>query len=180
MSLLQKVDLLGFQVLIAEDDFIAAMDVADTIEACGGNVSGPVAAADDGVALLRRSRPHMALLDMQLEDGFVTPLATILRQLEVPFGLVTAYRGKELDKPPLQGAPRLSKPYLASDLVRLIRILREDVVRRRAHVIWEREGHPNGRAEQHWLAAERELGGRSGRSPTAGGLPGHTLYQAAL
>lgn len=180
MSLLQETDLRGLWVLIAEDDFIPAMDVADMIEACGGNVLGPVAAADDGVALVRCNRPHMALLDMQLEDGLVTPIAAVLQTLEVPFGLVTGYRGQELKQPPLQGAPRLTKPYSASDLARLVRVLRDEVVRRRAHVIWERQGRPDGQAEGHWLAAERELRGRDGRSSTPGGSPGHAVYQAGI
>ena len=36
---------------------------------------------------------------------------------------------------------------------------REDAVRERAYFIWEREGRPEGRARDHWLAAcveERE------------------------
>jgi hypothetical protein len=31
-------------------------------------------------------------------------------------------------------------------------------IRERAHEIWEREGRPDGRAEEHWSQAERELG----------------------
>jgi hypothetical protein len=34
---------------------------------------------------------------------------------------------------------------------------REDEVRARAHAIWEREGRPEGGAEQHWAQAEEEL-----------------------
>jgi hypothetical protein len=30
-------------------------------------------------------------------------------------------------------------------------------IRRRAHEIWEREGRPEGRAEAHWMRAEREV-----------------------
>jgi hypothetical protein len=30
-------------------------------------------------------------------------------------------------------------------------------VRERAYAIWEREGHPEGQAEQHWYAAEEEV-----------------------
>jgi Protein of unknown function (DUF2934) len=33
----------------------------------------------------------------------------------------------------------------------------EQEVRERAYAIWEREGHPEGRAEQFWLMAEQEL-----------------------
>lgn len=33
----------------------------------------------------------------------------------------------------------------------------EERVRRRAHAIWEREGCPAGRAEEHWAAAREEI-----------------------
>ena len=93
-----KVNLSGLRVLIAEDDVLAALDVAESMEAFGGEVLGPVAGAAEGIALLRRIRPHMAFLDVQLRDGFVTPLATALEQLEVPYALVSGYRGEELEK----------------------------------------------------------------------------------
>ena len=37
---------------------------------------------------------------------------------------------------------------------------RGQTVRERAYAIWEREGRPEGRAEQHWRMAEQELGVR--------------------
>ena len=33
----------------------------------------------------------------------------------------------------------------------------EQSIRQRAHEIWEKLGRPNGHADQHWLAAEREI-----------------------
>lgn len=33
----------------------------------------------------------------------------------------------------------------------------EDVIRRRAYEIWEREGRPEGRADAHWNMAREEL-----------------------
>ena len=33
----------------------------------------------------------------------------------------------------------------------------EDNIRKRANMIWEREGRPEGRAEEHWLRAKAEL-----------------------
>jgi hypothetical protein len=32
-----------------------------------------------------------------------------------------------------------------------------DTIRERAYRIWEREGRPAGRAEQHWAQAEHEI-----------------------
>ena len=33
----------------------------------------------------------------------------------------------------------------------------EDRIQRRAHEIWEREGRPEGRHEEHWAQARREI-----------------------
>jgi DNA-binding LytR/AlgR family response regulator len=158
----EQVDLGGLRVLIAEDEFFAALELAERIEGFGGEVIGSVAAAVDGMAVLDRERPDMAFLDVQLRDGFVTPLAAALQGLGIPFVLVTGYLGEELEDPALCQAPRLAKPYAASNLARIARLLRDEVVRRRAHALWEREGRPEGRAERHWQAAEKELRARSG------------------
>lgn len=34
---------------------------------------------------------------------------------------------------------------------------REDRIRARAHEIWQREGSPKGREDDHWREAEQEL-----------------------
>jgi hypothetical protein len=49
----------------------------------------------------------------------------------------------------------------------------ETRVRERAYAIWEREGRPEGGAEQHWAQAEEELraeegAGAGGPASTAG------------
>lgn len=51
-----------------------------------------------------------ALLDVQLLNGMITPVAERLLALEIPFVLVSAYTGPELDKPVLVKAPRVDKP----------------------------------------------------------------------
>jgi len=33
----------------------------------------------------------------------------------------------------------------------------EELIRQRAHAIWEREGHPHGRHEEHWQTAAAEI-----------------------
>lgn len=35
---------------------------------------------------------------------------------------------------------------------------RHEQIRKRAHAIWEQEGRPHGREQEHWERAERELG----------------------
>ncbi len=43
----------------------------------------------------------------------------------------------------------------------------EDSVRQRAHEIWERQGRPEGRQEEHWAQARREIEAGSGPPPPA-------------
>jgi hypothetical protein len=40
---------------------------------------------------------------------------------------------------------------------------REQRIRERAHEIWEREGRPDGRAQQHWDLASQEIDGEEER-----------------
>jgi hypothetical protein len=47
------------------------------------------------------------------------------------------------------------------------RELEENVVRERAHALWEAEGRPDGREEEHWYKAVLELAGRIPATPNA-------------
>ncbi|MBS7544743.1 DUF2934 domain-containing protein [Ancylobacter oerskovii] len=44
---------------------------------------------------------------------------------------------------------------------------REEHIRRRAHRLWEEEGRPEGRAEQHWFQAKEMLAVEEGEMPTS-------------
>ncbi len=46
----------------------------------------------------------------------------------------------------------------------------EDRVRQRAHEIWEQQGRPEGRQEEHWAQARREVEAGSGSPPPAAEL----------
>ena len=167
-------ELTGLRVLVAEDDYFIALDVAECVEALGGEVIGPVDGAARGISTVNRARPDIALLDVQLRDGLVTPLAALLLRLDVPFGLITGYRGEALLDETLRRSRRLGKPFHRLALARMAVALRTDCVRRRAHAIWESEGRLHGQAERHWRMAEQTL--RHGQP--AG--PGHPHRAAVL
>ena len=44
---------------------------------------------------------------------------------------------------------------------------RDNEIERRAYEIWERNGRPEGREEEHWRQAEQELAGGAGRRGAA-------------
>lgn len=48
---------------------------------------------------------------------------------------------------------------------------REDKIRQRAYSIWEEEGHPHGRADDHWHRAAREMGAARADAGSADVLP---------
>jgi hypothetical protein len=41
----------------------------------------------------------------------------------------------------------------------------EEMIRKQAYHIWEREGHPSDRAMDHWLEAEKKAGARQSPQP---------------
>jgi hypothetical protein len=45
---------------------------------------------------------------------------------------------------------------------------REQRIRERAHAIWEQEGRPHGRQEDHWRQASQEVGDELFEQPGAG------------
>ena len=100
----------GLTVLIVEDETLFALELEAIVTEAGGSVLGPAATVSEALLLLRQETPAVALLDVQLLNGMITPVAEMLRALEVPFILVTGYTGPELQKPALVGAPRISKP----------------------------------------------------------------------
>ena len=67
-----------------EDEFIVALDLSDMTQDLGFQVEGPYATVADGERALARSRPDAAILDVQLADGEVFPLADLLMRLGVP------------------------------------------------------------------------------------------------
>ncbi|RWE79623.1 response regulator [Mesorhizobium sp.] len=98
-------------VLIVEDEFLIAMDLQSMLERRGWRVIGPVASVGAASRLLERERPSVALLDVNLGNELVTPVAEQLTSLGIRFAVASAY-----DRPELIGgavlaeAPNVGKP----------------------------------------------------------------------
>lgn len=72
------------RVLIMEDEVFVALDLSDLAAQLGYEVSGPFASLADGLAHIGSQRPDAAILDVQLIDGEVFPLADALERMGVP------------------------------------------------------------------------------------------------
>src|SRR5689334_8220047 len=81
--------LAGARVLVAEDEFVVALDLEVGLRELGCEVVGPAASVAQALALVARERPDAALLDVALLDGNAAPAAEALRSAGVPFVLLT-------------------------------------------------------------------------------------------
>ena len=143
----------GRRVLVAEDEFVIALEVDEALRRTGYEVVGPVAAAEEAERFARGERLDAAVLDVGLRGGTVFAAADLLAGLGVPFVLLTGSLEETLPER-FQGRPFLAKPYVAEGLpAALEEAAREERVRRRAHAIWEREGRPVGQDARHWAMA---------------------------
>lgn len=71
-------------VLVAEDQPLIALDVALAIEDAGGVVAGPAASVRECLALIDSQPIVAAILDVNLTDGDISPVAEALMLAGVP------------------------------------------------------------------------------------------------
>lgn len=81
----------GMAVLIVEDEYYLAIELAEEIERSGGSVIGPYATAEEGTASLADSHPACALIDINTGDGPSFVLADALARNGIPFVFMTGY-----------------------------------------------------------------------------------------
>jgi DNA-binding response OmpR family regulator len=100
----------GRRILVVEDSFLIAMEIADAIEAEGGTVVGPVARLAPAREAARREPLDGAVLDVRLDDELTDGLAGELVARGVPVVLATGFDSLALPAG-LQDLPRLRKPF---------------------------------------------------------------------
>lgn len=80
----------AIRVLVVDDEALVAFDVADQCEAAGYEVIGPALTLNQGLELIAANAPSLALLDINLRDELVWPLARQLRERSVPIIFISA------------------------------------------------------------------------------------------
>lgn len=98
------------RVLIAEDEPFIAFMIEDVLSAMGLDVVGPYASVGDACRAMEDDTPTLAVLDVNLIDGDVYPLADLLHRRRVPLIFHTGSMvGDEL-KQRYAGSHVISKP----------------------------------------------------------------------
>ena len=76
-------------VLVAEDEAVIALDVTMAIYDAGGRVAGPAASVKQALALIAKMPIDAAILDVNLSDGDISPVAEALIAAGIPIVLQT-------------------------------------------------------------------------------------------
>jgi two-component SAPR family response regulator len=97
------------RVLIVEDEALIAMMAEDMIQALGAQVVGPASTVEEALELAQQADVDIALLDVNLRDARIDPVAEFLQSKQVPFVLATGYGQAKADLP--TGALVVQKPY---------------------------------------------------------------------
>ena|SRR3712207_6440842 len=112
-------DLKGLRILVVEDEFYLADDVAQALASQGAQVVGPVASVAEAEAALARGGIDRAVIDMNLKGEMAHSIADRLEEAGIPFIITTGYSSGSLPER-LQDKPRLEKPFDPTALTRLI------------------------------------------------------------
>jgi CheY-like chemotaxis protein len=107
----QPDDMHELRVLVVEDDYVIALDLATALLELGVQVIGPVSTTDEALQLVRERSEELdaAILDINLGSHTVYPVADALRERAVPFVFATGYDGWSIPET-YRDVARCSKP----------------------------------------------------------------------
>ena len=87
----------NLRVLVLEDEFIIADEIASILEDAGHTVLGPTPTIDSAMSRLEEEgKPDAAIIDANIRGDSSVVVAHRLRELQVPFCLCTGYRSGDM------------------------------------------------------------------------------------
>lgn len=110
----------GKRILVVEDEALIAALLVDILKELGAEVVGPAATVEQALAIVERETIDAAILDVNLRNVRVDPLADKLRAQGVPLVFTTGY-GKSFSAT-TKGAPVLDKPYSSESVASALRL----------------------------------------------------------
>ena len=97
-------------ILLVEDEMIIAFDLYDRLEDSGFEVDGPYPSVARAMSAIGAMRPQAAVLDVQLTDGDVMPLADRLMEMDVPIIFHSGHAKPDVLKQRYPAATICAKP----------------------------------------------------------------------
>lgn len=108
------------RILVAEDELIIAFDLCDTVKEAGFEVEGPHAGISSAMLAFQKEKPDLAILDIQLDDGVVFPLAKKLSDENIPIIFHSGRHSREEVEEKFPSATTLAKPCPPSAMIRAV------------------------------------------------------------
>lgn len=106
----------GRRVLVLEDEYFLADDLADALRCAGAQVVGPTGAAGEAMQLIETETPDLAVLDINLQGELNFAVADELLRRGLPFVFTTGYDQGSI--PPRHGHRQLwQKPFDIGELI---------------------------------------------------------------
>ena len=111
----------GRRLLVVEDEYLIAASLARELEGRGAAVVGPAGSVRDALALVEAEGDRLdgAVLDINLRDERVYPVADALAARGVPFVFLTGYDARAIPDA-YAGVPRCEKPVSPALLARTL------------------------------------------------------------
>ncbi|MEA2990075.1 MAG: hypothetical protein QOG83_2786 [Alphaproteobacteria bacterium] len=109
----------GRCLLVVEDEYLLAADLAASLESLGVEVVGPAASVEEALSLVENKGGRLdgAVLDINLRNERVYPVADVLTARGVPFVFTTGYDAMSIPTA-YACTPRCEKPVDKAQLVR--------------------------------------------------------------
>lgn len=110
-----------FAVLVVEDEFLVALDLATMLEDAAFTVLGPTAETEVALKLISQNPPDAALLDVNLGGEKTSyDIARRLSALNIPYAFLTGYEKHQLPVE-FQNSNVFSKPVVFQTVVNWLR-----------------------------------------------------------
>jgi CheY-like chemotaxis protein len=106
----QRAQLTGRRIFVVEDEYFLAEDIRKAFRALGADVVGPVGHLEDALKIVHDgSVLDAAVLDVNVHNEMIYPIARELKARDVPFLFTTGY-DRITVSPEFQDVPLLEKP----------------------------------------------------------------------
>lgn len=110
-------DLLGQRVIVIEDEWLLARQLAGAFQRAGAEVVGMAPTIDRALNLIESSGTlDAAVVDLNLKGSFAVPVAEALEQRGVPYIWATAHDSKEIPQK-YRGRTLCKKPATAAEII---------------------------------------------------------------
>jgi CheY-like chemotaxis protein len=108
----------GHRLLVVEDEYLVAADLAASLESLGAEVIGPAASVEEALSFVEKDGVRLdgAVLDINLRNERVYPVADVLTARGIPFVFTTGYDAAAVPTA-YAWAPRCEKPVDKTQLV---------------------------------------------------------------